>query len=265
MVRLVFEISVFKEVFSMELERVVEILEQIAPLELADDFDGGKIGLILGLENDIKKIAVALDVNLYVLKKAAEMKADLLITHHTLIFYPINKISKSLASSLKLAFEIGISLYTMHTNYDREKEGINGALAAKIGLKNCETADIGRIGEVESCSSAELASYISECLKTPVAYTGQREGIKRVMVIGGSGFKSEFLEIGRANGIDAFISSELKHEVLRAYEDICLIDATHYATESPGMEALCLRLRELLEIEVVFIEQPSGLRTIDRT
>ena len=42
----------------MELEKVVEILEQIAPLELADDFDVGKIGLILGLENDIKKIAV---------------------------------------------------------------------------------------------------------------------------------------------------------------------------------------------------------------
>jgi dinuclear metal center YbgI/SA1388 family protein len=249
----------------MELEKVIETLEQIAPLELADDFDVGKIGLILGLENDIKKIAVALDANFYILKKAVEMRADLLITHHTLIFHPINKISKSLAFSLKLAFENGISLYTMHTNYDREREGINGALAVKIGLKNCETADIGKIGEVEPCSSVELASHISECLKTPVVYAGQREGIRRVMVIGGSGFKGEFLEIGRANRIDAFISSELKHEVLRAYEDICLIDATHYATESPGMEALCLRLRERLEIEVEFIEQPSGLRTIDRT
>jgi putative NIF3 family GTP cyclohydrolase 1 type 2 len=44
-----------------------------------------------------------------------------------------------------------------------------------------------------------------------------------------------------------------------------MIDATHYATESPGMEALCLRLCELLEIEAEFIEQPSRLRTIDRT
>ena len=249
----------------MELEKVVEILEQIAPLELADDFDRGKIGLILGLENDVKKIAVALDANLYIFKKAAEMRADLLITHHNLIFHPINKISKSLASSFKLAFENGISLYTMHTNYDREKEGINDSLAVKIGLKNCETADIGRIGEVEPCSSAELASHISKCLQTPVVYAGEREGIRRVMVIGGSGFKSEFLEIGRANRIDAFISSELKHEILRAYEDICMIDATHYATESPGMEALCLRLRKLLEIEVEFIKQPSRLRTIDRT
>lgn len=265
MIFLVSKISVFKEVFCMELEKIVEILEQIAPLELADDFDRGKIGLILGLKNDIEKIAVALDANFYVLKKAAEMRADLLITHHTLIFHPINKISKSLASSLKLAFENGISLYAMHTNYDREGEGINCALAVKIGLKNCETVEIGRIGEVEPCSSAELASHISKCLQTPVVYAGEREGIRRVMVIGGSGFKSEFLEIGRANRIDAFISSELKHDVLRAYEDICMIDATHYATESPGMEALCLRLRELLEIEVEFIEQPSRLRTIDRT
>ena len=85
------------------------------------------------------------------------------------------------------------------------------------------------------------------------------------MVIGGSGFRNEFLEIARANIVDAFISSELKHEVLRTNWDLCLIDATHYATESPGMEALCSRLRELLGVEVEFIEQPSGLKSIDRT
>ena len=206
MIFLVSEISVFKEVFSMELEKVVEILEQIAPLELADDFDRGKIGVILG-ENDIKKITVALDANFYILKKAAEMRADLLITHHTLIFHPINKVSKSLASSLKLAFENGISLYTMHTNYDREREGINSALAVKIGLKNCETADIGRIGEVEPCSSAELASHISECLKTPVVYAGQKgKGSGGLWLLEVAVSRVNFLKIGRANRIDAFIS-----------------------------------------------------------
>ena len=93
----------------------------------------------------------------------------------------------------------------------------------------------------------------------------KEKNIRRVMVIGGSGFRSEFLEIARANKVDAFVSSELKHEVLRTYGDLCLIDATHYATENPGMEALCSRLRELPGIEVEFIEQPSGLKAIDRT
>jgi dinuclear metal center YbgI/SA1388 family protein len=249
----------------MELAKIVEILEEIAPPELADDFDEGRIGLILNLENDIKRIAVALDASSYVLKKTAEMRANLLVTHHTLIFHPINKVSKSLAESLRLALDNGISLYSMHTNYDRAEGGINDVLAAKLGFRNIETAEIGRIGEIEPCASAELASHVSEILKTPVIYAGEKEGIRRVMVVGGSGFSTEFLEIARENRVDAFISSELKHNILRSYEDLCLIDATHYATENPGMEALCSRLREISGLEVEFIEQPSGLKAVDES
>lgn len=247
----------------MEIIKIVEILKEIAPPELAEDFDEGRIGLILNLENNIERIAVALDANSYVIKKAAEMGANLLVTHHTLIFHPINKVSKPLAESLRFALDNEISLYSMHTNYDRAEGGINDVLAARLGLKNIENMEFGRIGEVEPCTSAELASHVSDTLQTPVMYAGEKEGIKRVMVVGGSGFATEFLEIARANGVDAFISSELKHNILREYEDLCLIDATHYATENPGMEALCSRLREISGLEVEFIEQPSGLKAID--
>jgi len=247
----------------MELKEIVQTLEEIAPPELADDFDKGRIGLILGLEEDVSRIAVALDANSYVLKKAAELKADMLITHHTLIFHPVNIISKSLADSLRIALENGISLYSMHTNYDRAEGGINDVLAARLGLKNIRASEIGRIGEIEPCSSAKLAAHVSDCLQTPVMYSGEKEEISKVMVIGGSGFRNEYLEIARENGVDAFISSELKHDILRTHEDLCLIDATHYATENPGMEALCSRLRRLPGIEVEFIDQPSGLRSIN--
>lgn len=246
----------------MKLSKIVQVLEEIAPPELADDFDKGRIGLILGLKDEISRIAVALDANSHVLQKAAEIGADMLITHHTLIFHPVNIISKPLAASLKIALENGISLYSMHTNYDRAEGGINDVLAVCLGLKSIRTSEIGRIGEIETCSSAELAAHVSECLQTPVLYAGDKQEISRVMVAGGSCFRNEFLEIARENGVDAFISSELKHDVLRAHEDLCLIDATHYATENPGMKALCPRLRELLGIEVEFIDQPSGLRAI---
>ncbi len=247
----------------MKITKIVQILEEIAPPELADDFDKGRIGLILELKDEINRIAVALDANSYVLEKAAEIGADMLITHHTLIFHPVNIISKPLAASLKTALENGISLYSMHTNYDRAEGGINDVLAARIGLKNIMAPEIGRIGEIETCSSAELAAHVSDCLQTPVMYVGEKQEINKVMVVGGSGFRSEFLEIARENGVDAFISSELKHDVLRTHEDICLIDATHYATENPGMESLCSRLSKLPGIEVVFIDQPSGLKTVD--
>lgn len=247
----------------MRLNKIVQTLEEIAPPELADDFDKGRIGLILGLKDDVSRIAVALDANSYVLEKAAEIGADMLITHHTLIFHPVNIISKSLADSLKIALEHEISLYSMHTNYDRAEGGINDVLAASLGLKNIRASEIGRIGEIETCSSAELAAHVSDCLQTPVMYAGEKQEISKVMVVGGSGFQKEFLEIASENGVDAFISSELKHDILRTHEDLCLIDATHYATENPGMEALCPRLRRLLGVEVEFIEQPSGLRAVD--
>ncbi|WP_268767930.1 Nif3-like dinuclear metal center hexameric protein [Methanosarcina sp. 2.H.T.1A.15] len=208
-------------------------------------------------------MAVALDANSYVLKKAAEMRADMLITHHTLIFHPVNIISKPLAASLRIALENGISLYSMHTNYDRAEGGINDVLAARLGLKNIRISGVGRIGEIEPCSSAELAARVSDCLQTPVMYAGEKDEISKVMVIGGSGFRNEYLELARENGVDAFISSELKHDILRTYEDLCLIDATHYATENPGMEALCSRLRRLPGIEVEFIDQPSGIRAVN--
>ena len=251
--------------FFMKLTKVVEILEKIAPPELADDFDEGRIGLILDLENNIERVAVALDASSYVLKKASEMRANLLVTHHTLIFHPINKISKSLAESLRFALENEISLYSMHTNYDRAEGGINDVLASRLGLRNIKTAEIGKIGEIEPCTSAELASNVSEALQTPVMYAGEKKEISKVMVLGGSGFRTEFLEIARTNRVDAFISSELRHDILRTYDDLCLIDATHYATENPGMEALCSRLREIPGLEVEFIKQPPGLKTIDKS
>lgn len=253
------------KLFCMELTEVVKTLEEIAPPELAEDFDEGRIGLILGLEKEVSKIAVALDANAFTIKKAADMRADLLITHHTLIFHPVNKISTFLAEALQIALENRVSLYSMHTNYDRAEGGINDVLAERLELRNIKVLEMGRIGEIDSCSPAELAAHVSRCLKTPITYTGKKEEIRRVMVSGGSCFRNEYLALARDNGADAYISAELKHDVLRSADDLCLIDATHYATENPGMEALCPRLRNLLGIEVEFIDQPSGLKAVQST
>ncbi len=128
----------------MKLKEIIALLEAIAPPELAEDFDKGRIGLVLDRDNDIKKIAVALDSTDFVLKGAARLHADLLITHHTLIFDPVNLISKRLSDSLKIAIDSNISIYTMHTNYDKADEGVNDVLAGLLGLKNIIQLPLGR-------------------------------------------------------------------------------------------------------------------------
>ena len=238
----------------MKISTIIPVLEQIAPPELAEDFDEGKIGAILNLDNDIEKIAVALDPTDYVLNRAADIGADMLITHHTLIFHPITVVTKPLANSLKIALDNNISLYSMHTNYDKVQGGVNDVLADRLGLVNIVKLELGRIGEIPACSTDTFAKHVSKSLNTHVQYVGDRDDISRVMVIGGSGFRAEYLDIAQENDVDAFVSGELKHDVIRARGNISLIDATHYATENPAMEHLCGRLLDMLETDVEFID-----------
>lgn len=251
-----------KHHLSMNLSEVVAVLEQLAPPELAEDFDIGRIGLTLDLENDIQKIAVALDPTKYVLKRAAEIGADILVTHHTLIFHPLNLVRKPLADILKIALDNNISLYSMHTNYDKAKNGINDALAKRIGLSNIIDTDIGRIGTISPCPAETFVNHVAKSLNTHVQFTGRKEEISKVMVFGGSGFKEEYLSIAKENGVDAYVSAELRHDIIRSWEDMLLIDATHYATENPGMQDLCLRLEERLRMDVEFIDHNPFIEVI---
>lgn len=241
----------------MKLNEIIPVLETIAPPGIAEDFDKGRIGLVLDRDNDIEKVAVALDPTDHVLKEAARIGADLLITHHTLIFDPLNTISKRLSDTLKIAIDSDISIYTMHTNYDKAEGGVNDVLADILSLRNLESLALGRAGEIKPCSASEFASSISKKLETHVQYTGDGE-IKKVMVIGGSGFRREYIDIAFQHGADALVSGELRHDAIRYAGELCLFDATHYATEVPAMKILC----ERLPIESVFIEDKPLVRVL---
>ncbi len=239
----------------MNLKDLIHILESIAPPSLAEDFDTGRIGLVLDRGADVWKIAVALDPTDHVLREAARLGANLLITHHTLIFDPVNLISKRLSDTLKIAIDNDISIYTMHTNYDKAGGGVNDVLAELLGLSNITPLALGRVGEIEPMSTKELAALISEKLDTHVRYVGDSE-ISKVMVVGGSGFRREHIDIALEKGADALVSGELRHDALRYAGQLCLFDATHYATEAPAMERLCGRL----PIESIFIDDKPPVR-----
>lgn len=239
----------------MHLKEIVKQLETIAPPSLAEDFDNGRIGLVLDRKNDIRKIAVALDPTDHVLKEAADLGADLLITHHTLIFDPINLISKRLSDTLKLAIDNDISIYTMHTNYDKADGGVNDVLAGLLELTNILPLSLGKIGKIKPIDAPEFASFVARKLDTFVQYKGDGK-IRKVMVVGGSGFRREYIDIAIENDADALVSGEMRHDAIRYADELCLIDATHYATEAPAMKKLC----ERLPVVSVFIEDKPDVR-----
>ncbi|MDR2944626.1 MAG: Nif3-like dinuclear metal center hexameric protein [Methanosarcinales archaeon] len=252
----------------MKQEELIQLLEQIAPPEIADDFDNGRIGLILDLlfekNREIHKIAVALDVTDNVLQKAARFNADILICHHTPLFHPITMISESLAKRLKIAFDNNISIYAMHTNYDNAEGGINTVLADMFGLRDVLMTDFGVIGTIDPIETNHFVRAVSEKLNAPLLYAGDKT-IRKVMICGGSCLNRYALETAKKNDADAFLSSELKHsDVLRERGGMTIIDAGHYATENPGMRVLANRLKKELEnkADVLFIDDDPGLKSI---
>lgn len=239
----------------MHIKEIIPHFESIAPLYLAEDFDRGRIGLVLDRSKKINKIAISLDPTDYVLREAARIGADLLLTHHTLIFDPINIISKRLSDTLKIAIDNDISIYTMHTNYDKADGGVNDVLADLLGLKNVSPISIGRIGEIKPVQANEFAGFIGKKLDVHVQYQGSGR-ISKVMVIGGSGFRREYIDVALENGADALVSGEIRHDAIRYAGGLMLFDATHYATEAPAMMRLC----ERLPVESVFIDDRPDVR-----
>ncbi|MCL7413589.1 MAG: Nif3-like dinuclear metal center hexameric protein [ANME-2 cluster archaeon] len=242
---------------TMKLPHIIKFLENIAPPELADESDIGRIGLILDRKNEVNHIATSLDVTEHVLLEAAQSGADLLVAHHTPIYEPVNRLSKTLADTLKIALDNEISIYVMHTNYDRAQGGINDVLAGLLGLHHTRTIDMGRIGDNDPTNTEGLARLTAQRLDTHVQYAGDHM-VESVMVLGGSGFRREYIEMAIDAGADALVSGELRHDVIPYSKDISLIDATHYATENPAMRTLAGRL----PVESVFIDSKPQVRVI---
>jgi len=228
---------------------MIAILEEIAPPELAYESDRDRIGLVLDRGNNVNKVAVALDATDYVLEEAAREGADILVTHHTPIYDPIHRISKSLSDSLKIALESEISIYVMHTNYDRAPGGVNDVLA--------EVLELERTGY---STTSEFAEFAARQLNVPVRWLGERN-IETVMVIGGSGLNGEFVNTAIEGGADLLLSGEIRHDAIRKAHNLALIDATHYATEIPAMKRLCGRL----PVDTVFIDHVPDVKWVDST
>ena len=201
------------------------------------------VGLLCGRKGkEVKKILVALDPFRSVIQEAIEEGADLIVTHHPVIFRPISRLSAdSLPYRLAAA---GISVISAHTNLDKAVEGVNDTLAARLGLTDIEIAADGmtRVGTLpEEMTATAFAAHVAEVLGTPVRAAGDKP-VKRVALCGGAAGSSLFAHIGSA---DCFITGEVKHhEWLGEAGRINLIDGGHYSTEVPVVDTLCSWLTE---------------------
>ena len=121
----------------MIVKDVTNFLETIAPLSLQESYDNS--GFILGNSSSkLKGVLLALDITIEVIEEAIEMKCNLIITHHPLIFSGIKRIidDNMVSKCIIKAIKNDVNLYAIHTNIDNVLNGVNGKIADIIGLQN---------------------------------------------------------------------------------------------------------------------------------
>jgi dinuclear metal center YbgI/SA1388 family protein len=216
----------------MHVLTFIEEMEQLAPPCLAEDFDAGKIGLIVEGKTTVDTVCCALDATPFVVKRAVAAHAGILLVHHTPIWTPLTSLTGPTATLMRDVLASGLNIYVIHTNFDHAEAGVNDALAELLSLENTEPMTLGLVGD---CSLS--LKEITRRLECPVRVWGKIRKLERLAVVGGSGFDPEFMSEAVERGASAFLSSELKHSVYRTAPLPC-IEATHYALESPSMKRL---------------------------
>ena len=217
---------------------VAVLIEGIAPLELAADWDNS--GLLLRCGDHVGCIMIALDVTQAVVDEAMAQGCDMILAHHPTIFAPVKSLSIGNAADAVIMrlIKAGISLYAAHTSYDCVPGGMNDVLAQKLGLRDVSIADGGdgamRIGSLpQPMSRAAFAQHVKQaidinCIKTS---RGGCDNIDRIAVVGGSG--GDFVAAARQAGANALVTGEAKHHhfIEAAALGVMLAVAGHYDTE----------------------------------
>lgn len=223
------------------------LIDRRAPFDTQADFDNS--GLLCGdPAATVHTVLFALDVTDTVLDEAASLGADLLVTHHPLMFSPIQRITEDQyeAHLLRRMIRMGISMIAAHTNLDRAPGGMNDVLADLCGLGQVRGEDFVRVGNLPAPITAEqLARQLSERLRTAVRLMGDPAHVCKVLGLCTGGGSSEW-EQAQALGADAYLSGEIKHHhaLEMSWRGMVCFECGHFATEEPGLFALADALQK---------------------
>lgn len=234
---------------------ILQCVETIAPRYMKEDWDN--VGLNVGRrDKEVRKILVALDPFAHVCQEAKDFGADLLVTHHVLIFRP-GFVTDATAQGQNTLFliENGIAHINAHTNLDLAPGGVNDVLAATLGLEDITVLDpagtdtegrpygLLRCGSVSEQSLDTFLSTVKHSLGCEgLRYADAGKPVRKVAVGGGS-CCSEMQEAVDF-GCDTFVTSDAKYNDFWDAKDLGLnlIDAGHFYTENPIVTVLAEKI-----------------------
>ncbi|MGI6093910.1 MAG: Nif3-like dinuclear metal center hexameric protein [Lachnospiraceae bacterium] len=252
----------------MKCSDVIAKLEQIHPPYLAESWDN--VGLLTGnREKEVNRVFLALDATDDVIKRAGEWKADMLITHHPMIFSGMKQITGDhfIGRRVIRLIESGISYYAMHTNFDicgmadlsAEYLKLSDTQVLEVTWEeNGRTEGLGRVGMLpQTMTLRDCGRFVKEqfCLSDVRIYGDPNMEVSRAAICTGSGKST--LPAALAAGAQVMITGDIDYHtgIDWSAQGIGLIDAGHYGTEYIFMEYMKQELkREFPQLETACME-----------
>nr|WP_297935754.1 Nif3-like dinuclear metal center hexameric protein [uncultured Blautia sp.] len=255
----------------MKCKEIIAKIEETYPKERAESWDNP--GLLVGdEEQEVKNVFLALDVTDETLEAAVQAGADLMITHHPLIFSGMKQVTAQdfIGRRVIKLIQNNISYYAMHTNFD--VLGMAELSADYLKLSEREilevtyqgetTEGLGRVGMLpKTMTLRDCAAFVKQQLNLPFVkvYGNPDEQVRKAAVCTGSG-KSLIKEVIK-NKAQVYITGDVDyHSAIDAVaQGVNIIDAGHYGTEYIFMDHMKRELAKWLpglETETIQIVHP---------
>ncbi len=242
----------------MKVLDVFNFIDSFAPFSSQEEWDNS--GHLLGsLYTEVTKAVVCLDVNNDVIDYAVKTGANLVISHHPIIFSPVKSVTDD--SVILNALLHGIAVISAHTNLDKAVGGVNDALSEILSFgyekvyNDKSPSFINICYPQESFTAEKLSLYLREKLSCAVSYCDAGTEITKIGLCTGAG--SDFIDEALKLGCNAFITGEAKyHEFLEVKEKgVSLFTVGHFESEIPVVKKLTEKLNNEFNC-TVFTEAP---------
>ena len=205
----------------MKISEVIRITDEICPPELAEEWDNCGWQIKCG-DGDVTGVLTALEITGAVIDEAVKREANLIITHHPMIFQGIKSIDVNtvLGNYIIRLVNNGISVYSCHTDFDKVEGGNNDYIGEALELTDVRCLDDGftRVGNIKGdMTASEFAAFV--CRKLNLGDRSVRicgDPGKRVKKAGWcSGAGADFADAAAAAGCDVFVTGDVRYPLYR--------------------------------------------------
>ena len=220
----------------MKAREIAAVLESFAPLETQEPWDNA--GFSVGSPDaEVHAVLVGFDCTPDLVREAVARGADMIVTHHPLIFGGPKHIDpgEPVGEAVWEAVRHGIVIYAAHTNADKAAGGVNALMAARLGLVDVEALDASGLAFTgllpDPMPGKDFCAYVKErfALRTLRCSAPVAE-VCRVATSCGSG--SSFAEAAFAAGADAFVTGDVSYHRFFVPEGRMILDIGHYESEA---------------------------------